>query len=337
MAIAAGDFSASQLTKAILKADQMWGDSMLAADWKANVDVYKAIKAEQTANVTLVEDSEKDYDVRVIWVNPSAQAAEDDDDDCDVGGDELHSDKKDYSLTVGKKWGFTVDEKVWRTNNFSMEDAVAKGFLQADKELSNAVCAHIVARIESFKGVNPVTDGVGTPVGSETEISATDWNERLFAYLYRVGLLNQFGNPFLLSGSNLFEERIITLLAAKNANGVGAAELYKLIRTYFDIFNVDTILSPDQKTYMINRGAIAFASKSYESATPKVYTGAGLTRYSIASRNLEGVRFDVTYTNRCTSNTMKHDFTVRAKFDTFLNPLGLDATRTGVLSFKKVA
>lgn len=339
MPIVAGDFSASQLAQTIIKADAMFADDMMKADFEGNVDSWKAIKAEQNANVSILEDPEKDREVKVHWINMCGQDAEDcDGDDCDLAGAELGSDSKVYSLGLCKQFKFTVDEMTFRTNNYSMEDAVAKGFLKADKALSEAITKSGISRIESFKGTNTVTDGVGTVNAgtTETDIAAADWNERLFAYLYRVGIQNQMSNPFLLSGTNLFEDRLVTMLAEANANGKGAAQLFKLMRTYFDLFNIDIMNSPALKTYMINRGSIAFASKAYYGATPTQYIGAGQSRYSIASRNLEGVRFDVHYTNRCTSSTMKHDFQVKVKYDYFLNPTGCDAGRTGVLAFNKV-
>lgn len=337
MAIVAGDFSPSQLVTAQIKADAMFADDMQRADFVGNVEAWKAIKAEQNANVALLEDSEKDRDVKVTWINSCGETVEDyDENDCDLAGAELGSDSKTYSLSLSKQYKFTVDEMTFRANDYSMEDAVAKGLLKADKGLSEAIAKSGLARLESFKGVNTVTDGVGTvnAVTTETDVAAADWNERLFAYLYRVGLQNQLSNPFLLSGTNLFEDRLVTLLAEQNANGKGAANLFKLIRTYFDMFHLDALNSPSLKTYLINRGAIAFASKTYYGATPTRYREQD--RYSIASRNLEGVRFDVHYTNRCSGKTMKHDFKVIAYYDYFLNPTGCDGTRTGVLAFNKV-
>lgn len=339
MPIVAGDFTASQLVQSVVKADRMFADDMMKADFEGNVDVWKAVKAEQNANVALLQESEKDREVKVTWINSCGDVVEDcDGDDCDLAGNELGSDSKVYKLDLCKQYKFTVDEMTFRTNDYKMEDAVAKGMLKADKALSEAIAKSGVARIESFKGVNQVTDGVGTvnATTTETDINAADFNERLFAYLYRVAIQNEMSNPFLLSGTNLFEDRLVTMLAAANANGKGAAELYKLMRTYFDLFNIDPMNAPDLKTYMINRGAVAFASKAHYGAVPTEYIGAGQKRWSTESRNLPGVRFDVHYTNRCSAGTMKHDFQIKAKYDYFLNPTGCDGTRTGVLAFNKV-
>lgn len=337
MAFQSGNFTASQLTTALVKADRMWSDENQRRDFEANIDIWKTIKAEQTADVSILEDGEKDRDVKVYWATMCGETAQDcvdGEDDCDLAGNELGSDSKTYELTKCKKWSFSVDEIAFRKNHFSFEDIVAKGFLKADKIISEAVAGTALPRIESFKGVNKVTNGIGTvnATTTETDIQATDMNERMFAYLYRVAKLNELSNPFLLSGNNLFEERLITMLSRENAEGKGAAELYKLFRTYFDLFNVD--IGTAEKTYLINRGAIAFASKNYYGETPRMYKMQD--RYSIASRHMEGHRIDVYYTNRCAGDKIMHDFKFKMKYDYFLNPTGCDADQTGVLAFNKV-
>lgn len=334
MAVAAGVFTPSSLAQSILRADKMWADDMMKADFTANTEVVTALRAEQNAKVEILQDSEKDRQVKVYWANLCGEEAEDcDGDDCDLEGSELGSDSKTYGLTKCAQWKFSVDEMKFRTNELDMQEVVAKGFLKADKLISEAVAGVAVARLEAFKGVNVVTDGLGTVDTTETYISAADWNERLFAYLYRVGIQNQLSNPFLLSGGNLFEDRLITLLAEKNSNGKGAAELFKLMRTYFDLFNIDSANTPDLKTYMINRGSVAFASKNHYGATPTDYMTQ--KRWSMPSRNLPGVRMDVFYNIACSDETMLHNFKIKLKYDFFINPTGCDATRTGVLSFIK--
>ena len=336
MPITAGDFSAAQLGQAMVAADKMFKDSQLRPEFEANADVVKALKAEQTADVSILEDGEKDRDVKVYWVNSCATAVADcAGDDCDLSGGELGTDSKVYSLGVCKETKFTVDELGFRNSHLSFEEVVAKGFLKADKALSEAIAAIAVSKIEAFRGTNTVTNGVGTPNAGtgDTDVASADWNERLFAYLNRVGIQNQMGNAFLLSGSNLYEDRLVSLLAEANANGKGAALLFKTLRTYFDLFNIDSVNTPKFKSYLIDRGAIAFASKHYYSTKPVRYKTQD--RFSVQSRNIPGLWFDVFYTNRCSTTKILHDWMFKAKFDFFLNPTGCDATRTGVLSFNK--
>lgn len=338
MPVQTGDFSASQLRTSISRADKMWSDDMMQAEFKANTGVYDAVKAEQNANVRILEEPSKDRDVKIHWINACGGKVEDNDGLCEIGGDELSSDSKEYGLKFDKKFSFNVDEYKFRTNDYSMEEVVAKGFMRADKMLSEQICKSMVARIESFKGTNVVNDGTGSvnTVSGNTDIQAADWNERLFAYLHRVAIQNEFSNGFLLSGTNMYEDRFLALSNVGNGEGKGAAKLYQSMRTYFDLFNIDPQLSPELKTYLINRGSLAFASKSIYGAVPKTYIGAGHQHYSIASRNLAGVRFDVKYTNACKEKTMMHKFTVNVKYDLFLNYTGCNEERTGVIALNKV-
>jgi len=338
MALTSGDFSASQLQESLIKRDRMWKDDMLAADFQANVDVVTTLQKEQNARLELLESSEKDRDVRVHWINSCGETTEDISaggaDECDNSGNELGTDSKVYSITKRHRYKFSIDEHTFRTNNYSMTEVAAKGFAKADKALSEDIATHAVGKLEAFKGVNVAPAGKGTfnSGTTETDVPAANWDPKLLAYLYKVGILNQYSNPFLLSGDNLFEDRIVTMLAQQNGEGKGDANLYKMIRTYFDLFNVDTVNSPDAKTYLINRGAVAFANKHYYGAKPTKYMDDH--RYSIASNNITGLRLDVHYKNRCEGDTIMHDFGVYAKWDYFLNPTGCDGGRTGVLAFK---
>ena len=339
MAITAGDFSPSQLATALTHADTMWTDDMRQADFRANAQVLEAIRAEQNADVTILQDPEKDREVKVHWVNMCGETAQDcttSADDCDLSGNELGSDDKTYALGECKEWSFTVDEMKFRNNNLSMEEVVAAGLLKGDKALTEAMTATAMARIESWKGENLVgTSGPGTwdAVNTQTDIDDADWNASLFAYLYRMSLQNELSNPFLLTGENLFEDDLIAQMSRGNGEGKGAAALYNMMRKYYDLFNIDPANGGAKKTYMINRGSIAFASKAYYSEVPTRYKQQD--RYSIASRNLEGVRFDVFYTNRCSAKTMLHDFKMVANYDLFLNPTGCQETRTGILAFNR--
>lgn len=336
MPITAGDISASTISQAIVAADRMWKDDMRKADFEANVGILNALIAEQNANVEILTGSEKERDVKVTWLGNCTNAvADDDNNDCTIDGEQVGSDSKVYSLTVKKMYKFSIDENAFRNNNHSMPEALATQFMLADKALCEAACATAMARIESFKGTNVVTDGIGTVNAgtTETDIAAADWNANTFAYLYRVAIQNQFSNPFLLSGTNLFEDRLTTMLAESNANGKGNANLFKLMRTYFDLFNIDPANSPNLKSYMINRGSVAFASKNYYNAVPTRYKDDD--RYSIASRHIPGARFDVIYKNRCSGETILHDFKLKFKYDFFLNPQGCDADRTGILAFNR--
>ena len=329
----AGDFTKSVLADVLIKMDNMWTDNMIKPDFEANVEVVKAVMAEQTAKVTELEDPEKDRDVKIHWIKPVTTTPGDIADQCTIGGAELESDNKTYALGYAKTTGFSVTEEVHRTNMLGMTDVIAKGFLMRMKDLDELVAQTLIAKIEAYKGTNQVTGGKGTVVGTETYIDPTSWDANLFAYLIRVGILNRFSNPFILSGSNLYDQEFNAIMEALNANGKGDAAKFKAMRKYFDLFNIDTVNTPDLKTYLINRGALAMAFKSRFKGKMVEYThGADQKRFSIPSRNLPGVVYDVRYNNECTANDIKHNWSFDTRFDIFNNPTSV-AARTGVLSF----
>jgi hypothetical protein len=333
--MAAGDFSATTLVKVTQKADSMWADSQLAADYVSNAETLKAVISEQTARLTMVEDPEKDYDVRLDWMNACDETTDAGSNDCTIGGAELESGSKSYKITGVRHYGFNVKEKLFRGNSLDMDEAIAKGFLKADKVLSEYIAKAGVSFIEANEGTNTY-DGQGywTINGTETDVAAANLTVGIMPHLLLAGQLNKMTNPFILSGTNLYIANWNALIDQPNGEGKGNAARVNTIRKYFDVFNIDVTNSPAFKTYLIDRGALAFASKAYYGATPTVYKTQD--RWSIASRNVPGLRYDVVYTNECASNEIVHKFSVYARYNYFLNPTGCTATRTGILTFKKV-
>jgi len=331
---AAGDFTNSVLADVLLKMDNMWKDNLVKPDFEGNVEVVKSVMAEQTASVTELETPDKDKDVKVHWVKPSDATPGDLTDQCTIGGAELESDATTYALSYAKTVGFSITEEVFRTNLLSQADVIAKGFMLRMKNLDEFIATTLVSKIEAFKGVNALTTGKGNVVSTETYIDPADWDANLFAYLIRAGIMNKFSNPYILSGQNLFDQNFNALKELMNANGKGDWAKFQAMRKYFDLFNIDTVNTPDLKTYVINRGAIAMAFKSRFKGQGVIdYTsGADQKRFSIPSRNLPGVVYDVRYNNSCTSNDIKHNWSFDIRFGVFNNPTGL-TTRTGILSF----
>jgi len=120
---------------------------------------------------------------------------------------------------------------------------------------------------------------------------------------------------------------------AANANGKGDWAMWAGLQPYWDMFNIDTVNTPDLKAYLISMGSIATGSKNLNPDIP--VTMFDMTKYTMTSQFL-GIKYDVFYNNAC-SGTQKmhtHNYTVRAKADIWLNPAGCEQTNTGILSFK---
>lgn len=332
-------FDNSILAKVLLRADEMWQDGIHSADFVSNVDVVKAIASEQTAVIKELSEG-KDRDVDVTWIKPVSTTVADETDDCSIGGDDLTSGVSSYSLSYAKTAGFSIPEKKFRSNAFDLVDAVTIGLLSSAKALEEDFAQHVVGQLESYKGTNQLDGFQGTVNGGtgDTDIATADWDENLFAYFVQAAVLNSMNNPYLLTGSSFFQETWNAMMDEANADGKGTARKFNSLRKYTDLFNIDlyhaTNGSSELKSYLVNRGALALAFKAYYGPEPTVYFDQ--QRFSIESRNIPGLRFDVYYTNACSTNEMSHSWSLHMKGDVLLNPT-ISTDLTGVLAFNKTA
>lgn len=334
--MAAGDFSKSTLGAVMIEMDRIWSkDGVVNTLYQADCEAAKVLLKEQTANVQKLEDN-KDYDVKVWWIKPSIPAVTDDNGttECVIGGEEKETVNQSYSLTQKKVTGFSVKEYSQRSNLVTQAELIANGFLTCMKALDEAITKSAIAKLEAFKGVNLFKSGIGDVQTKETYIAPANWNENIFSYFNRCKMWNRFNDPFLLHGSNLAEFNFNAIYERLNADQKDRFAKSRTIRQYWDELNIDTINSPLLKSYMVNRGSIAFAAQSYYRGGMVEYVhGANQKRFSIESNNLPGVYYDVFYNNECKDNDIKHNWSFRAKYDFLLNPTGLSETHTGVLSF----
>jgi len=294
-----------------------------------------AIQKEGTASGAFRElQTEKDKTVRLVWLNDCDDTTAACTDDCSVGGNELSADAKDYALNLCRKSGFTVKEKATRSSEFDREMLVAKGMLNHILLLDEWLNGQVLAAIEANRGANEYLPTGWSETSSDTVVPESDFTRRIIPRLIMTGNRNRFNNPFVLSGENLWYEKWDAMIDQGNGEGKGDASAFGSLRMYHDLFNLDAANDPDFKTYLISQGALAFVSKAYYN-TPVTYFGN--MRYSVPSNSIPGVRYDVVYTNTCSSNEMLHHFSLHANAGIFLNPTGCSETRTGILSFLKSA
>jgi len=333
----AGTFTAANLATIVTTADKVWKDNMSNPDYVANVEALEAIRKEQTASFPDLQDPAKDNTVKVVWIDHCDATLANCTNDCTIGGAELSADGKDYTLDLCKTSGFNIKEKALRSSVLTYDELVAKGLLSRMKLLDEWLAQQAIVKLEAFRGVaeNLPAGLTWANASGDTEIPRAQWNLSLIPQLQRLGIMNRFTSPFLLSGSNLWVDYMNAEANMGNDNGKGDAARMKMFRTYFDLWNVDTLTAPDLKTYLVNRGAVAFVNKAYYGAFPTEYMTQ--RRYSIASRNLPGVRYDVVYTNECVSNEIIHKFSLYVKAGIFLNPTGCTETRTGIIALENKA
>ena len=339
MSTTAGVFSETVLNDIRVLASRLMFDDRIKQQFIPKIDVFKAIAAAQTADVNtvfnraqVIDGEKKDVDVEVMWSNVCGQTVVDNT-TCVLGGTESSTNLQSYSLTYEKVVKFSEDEASFRDNEFGLRQAIAKQLLKADINLLENFAQYCVGNINLFKGVNQLTTGKGVVSGTDTYIDPSYWDGTLLAYLNRVGIMNRFTSPVLLSGNNFYEQAFIAAYNAANANGKGTAAMYGDMGLMFDLFNIDTVNTPDLITYLLSQGSIALATKFYNNAG-SIDKGFDFWRYTMPSQFLPGVTYDVFYNNECTTNDQfKHNFKVKLTGDLFNNPEGCTANNTGVLTF----
>lgn len=345
--MAAGDFSPSALLSIKLKAEQMWTDSRLAQDFKANAAAAVAVKANSTATFRELENPEKDNTVIVNFINPCAIVAEDCESNCDLTEPELETAGKTYTLDLCKKTGFSVNAEKLRTNTYSVEEVAARGLAQAIKTLDEWWSQQVLVKLKAFAGINvspePFTYAAGT-----TTVPAANYNVSLIPEIMYDAMMNKLGNAFYIDNGGLWVPYTNAQLNAGNLDGKGDAARIAQLRMYFDPFNFGPAgLTED--TFAVSSSAVAFTTKTRNPDTPEVIGGqVQQTRYTVPSSVIPGVKYDVYYTLKCTTVNGKANITHSWRIETnggiFLNPEGCPVviggntyTPTGVLSYTKGA
>lgn len=329
----------AQLQKVVTKIDKIWADHQAKQDYTPNVGVLEAIRKEQTARFKELENPDKDKTIRIWWLSDCSETVsdcEDDPDNCDWTGDEVSQKCEDYALDICINTKFSIEDMVFRTNEATADEALAIALARRLKILDEELTKRVTAKLATFVGTNQYTGGIGTVSGVNTYIKASSWGPDMYGYFGMVQILNKFANPFMIHGSNLFQANWQANYNALNQNQKDGAAKLNTMRSYWDLFNVDTINAPDSVSYMIDKGAVAFVSKNrYQVNTPKVYQFG--QRFAIESKALPGVIYDVYYKERCATvngeEKIYHDYKLIARAGVFLNPFGCNEDVTGVLKF----
>ncbi|MES2395671.1 MAG: hypothetical protein V4549_06695 [Bacteroidota bacterium] len=340
--MSAGINTCAILSKVQLLADLKWADSAKNKDYIAEVATLTAIRENQTVLIEELQNPMKDKTVTLYWPEQCDDTTEACSNDCVVSGPKPGTQCKDYALSMCRTASFSVDEKAYRAIAPTFEEAVAVSMLRKMKSLDEWLAVQAVTKLDSNKGVNAYTAGKGTVSGFNTNIAAAYWNASLFGYLSLVTKKNKFTNPYLISGTNLYEADFNARMNAGNAEGKGAAEMFKTLKTYFDVFNVDTTLSPDLVTFLVNQNALAFHNKAYWNwnagdQQAEKWGGVGSStgyRYKVESKNLPGVFYDVTYKIVCANDETTHSWQIKFTGDIFVNPVGCNINNTNILKFK---
>lgn len=328
--------SCAQLQKVVAKIDKIWADNQTNQDYKAEVGVLTALRENQTARLKELEDPDKDKTLRIWWLQDcqtDVDECEDDPDNCDWTGPEIEDKCKDYALDICFSTKFSIEDIQFRKHEANPEEALVIHMMSALKRMDESLAQRAVAKLNTFLGINQYTGGIGEVNGVNTYIPANYWGPDMYGYFGVVQKINKFTNPFLVHGSNLYQVNWQNSYNVANANQKDGLPKLQSIKSYWDLFNIDVVNAPDTVSYMIEKGAVAFANQArYPLNNPREFKFG--SRWSIESKALPGVKYDVYYKERCVADDkVYHDYKIVARAGIFLNPFGCNEDKTGVLRF----
>jgi hypothetical protein len=345
--MAVGDFSPSALLAIKLKAESMWADSRLAADFKAHAEAAVAVKTNSSARFSELQNPEKENQVIINFINPCAIAVEDCQSDCDISGAELETGGKTYELDLCKEVNFSVDAEKLRTNSYTVEEVAARGLAQAIKSLDEWWARQVLVKLKAFSGINtspePYTYAAGT-----TTVPANQYNLDLIVEMEHDAMMNKLTSPFYIDNGSLYPAVRNAQINAGNADGKGDAVRAGLLPIYFDQWNFGGA-GITEDTFAVSSSAVAFVTKNRHGDAPALIGGTvQQTRYTVPSSVIPGVKYDVFYGLKCVTvngvSHIMHSWKVKTIGGIFLNPEGCPVvvggdtfTPTGVLSYSKGA
>lgn len=332
-----GIFDCSKLLEVKAKLSDIWNSkkAIQGASYIADVEPALAILQNQTANFSLLTDPDKDRDGKIYWVD----ACSDEEpvsctDQCTMDGDPIGDNCVDITLTECFEVTFSVTERMFRTSNLTMEEVVAVAQLNALNRMDELWAAKSIAHFNMSAGVNSHA-GEHTVAGATTTIAPTAWNEDIMGYIDEALWMNKGMNMSrMLSGTLL--KRFFWKVGMEQSNPEGAAAYNKLHSfgiPYFDR-RMDNILG-QKALFLFNPDSVALVTKARHPEEPRVVpTEDGpQTWYRQKSNNLPGVVYDAAYKEICRNDDIHHFWKFKTRGDHFLNPLGCDNNRTGVLKF----
>lgn len=319
-------------------AAEKWTNPIQQIDFIAQADAAKAVLENQRVRFEELQSKTKKKVVSVEWQTTCGAALEDCTDDCTIGGEDVSPVCKEYEISCLKEYPFKIYDRVYREKTIDTQEATAVQMLTGMKLLDEWIASYILTGIltNSALSRNVFTGSPGTVVLGTTTIPAALWNDNIWAYLELVKIYNQFTNPYLVSGTNLFSMVYNRLAEQANADGKGnVAKMGGLRdRIYFDPVNVETIAP--HHTFMLHQTAVAFINKAWYplGAANAVTLTADRKAFSLNSYNLPGIVYDVFTERGCHGN----DYYTATKLQLHgvfaVNPTPCSETNNGILALE---
>lgn len=318
--------------------DVAWDDAIQRAQFVAHCDSVKTCLSRQTARLGGIiqgaGQNAKKQTRRVYWQNACAIAVQDRTDECLPGTTELTDDSEDYTISQSKESQFVTSFKTFRDKPHNLNQTVALGLMQCMKVLDEHLNAQYLAFLVANNGAHEYNLPVGAADGSDVwEIASPDFTSDRFADFQLSSKFARFTAPFLLHGLNYYTDFVKASKYQPNGEGKGDFNMFGLVDNVWDPIGFSDNSIPNE-SFLVNASAGALLTGNWYDQSAMQMAGNHRV-YSMPSKNLPGVRYDIHEIETCSSDDFVLSYKVQAYYEFVVNPLGCTATRTGILQFRK--
>lgn len=347
--LAAGDFSASVLLGINLKAEQVWADGTQANQYKAHAESVAAVLANQTAKFAILDNPDKDRQVKVTWMKTCGLTTSALDSECALSGPQIESTSKSYAFDIGQQTSFSVDRFTSRTNEYDPQEAAAEDLIKAVNTLDEYWNAQILLKLKSFSGVNVDQGSFTWDAGNlTTDIPAASYSLKMVAELQRQSYKNLMNAPYYIERGDLWVPVKNAQFDFGNLDGKGDVARTAALNMSYDLFGFDKA-AITENLFAVDKNAVAFKTFNRHTSVPKLLGGSIQQMiYTVPSNLLSGVSYDVFYTLTCQNiNGDRHyidTWVLQTRGGIWLNPEGCPVVKdavtynpTGVISYTKTA
>jgi len=313
--------------------DKIWVDPIANIDLIADVEAAKAVLENQQVNFSEITGKKK-RTMSLEWQTKCDVTTTACTDDCDITGEDIEPECKEYEIECLRETTFLVPERVYRERTITMQEAIARNMLLHKKALDEWLAQYIVTGLLANAGTNAFTGGVGTVAAALTTIPSNNWDDYIWGYFNRVIRGNKFKSPYLLTGDNLYQLLFNRQHEAMTEAGKAAmSKIGSIRKVYVDPENVEAIAL--NTTFLIHKTAVAFVNKAwYPLGAVNAEKRAGVYwMWSEASNNIPGVYYDIFLKEACAENDFTQAYKVQLHGLFAMNPYPCDETNTGILAF----
>lgn len=317
-------------------ADEKWTNPIEKIDYIAHAEAAKAVLENQRVSFEELKSKDKKRVVSIEWLTDCEATLTDCTDDCTITGDDASPVCKEYEITCLKESSFQLYDRVYRERTINKQESMAKQILTRKKLLDEWIAQYILTGILANAGTNVYTGAPGTVGAASTSIPAGSWNDMIWGYFAQVGIMNEFSNPYAISGNQLFQLVYNRLADFANADGKGNVNRMGDLRNrlYFDLFNVETIAPATM--FLLHQTAVAFINKAWYplGAANAENPTADRFAWSEPSMNLPGIVYDIFTERGCLNNDYYTGVKLQLHGVFAVNPTPCSDTNVGILAFE---